>query len=51
MFYKFENGKWESGLLIYLPNGEVLSVDNKINSDGWEWMDNPPLGFENNSLN
>lgn len=51
MFYKLINGKWESGLVICLPNGEVLSEKNKINSDGWEWMDTPPLDFESNLLN
>lgn len=50
MFYKFENGKWESGLIVCLPNGEILSEQNKVNLDGWEWMDEQPIDFQNNSL-
>jgi hypothetical protein len=45
MFYKFENNKWEYGYTVCLPSGEILTEENKINSDGWEWHDNPPENF------
>lgn len=43
MFYKKEeNGNWLAGSLIYLPNGILLSVDNKDNEFGWNWFDEEP---------
>ena len=49
MFYKFENENWESALEIHFPDGTILSADNKIEKDGWVWMDSPPEGFENSA--
>ena len=51
MFYKKINDEWYYGAIVCLPSGEILSIDNKINSDGWEWKDEPPLDFENNLVN
>ena len=48
MFYKYDNGEWQYGLTVCLPSGEILSEENKINSDGWEWMNEPPLNFKIN---
>jgi hypothetical protein len=45
MFYKFENGKWEYGYTVCLPSGEILTEENKINSDGWVWHDEQPIDF------
>ena len=45
MFYKFENGKWEYGYTVCLPSGEILSVDNKVNLNGWVWYDEQPIDF------
>lgn len=44
MFYKYEenNDKWNRGLKVTLPTGEVLSEDNKIELDGWKWYDEAP---------
>jgi hypothetical protein len=42
MFYKIEeDGNWVTGNKIYFPDGIVLSIDNKIEKDGWIWYDNP----------
>ncbi len=45
MFYKFENGKWEYGLKVCLPSGDILTEENKISLDGWEWYDEAPENF------
>lgn len=52
MFYKFnENSQiWDYGYTICLPSGEILNEANKVNSDGWEWMDSHPDGFIENNL-
>lgn len=50
MFYKLENGKWLSGSTVHLPDGTILSKDNKVDRDGWFWMDSPPEGFENSEF-
>lgn len=47
MFYKYENDEWYYGLIIYLPSGDILSEDNKVSLDGWEWYDESPI--ENNN--
>jgi hypothetical protein len=45
MFYKKENNNWYTGKKIHLPSGEVLTEDNKIKVDGWEWHDEPPQEY------
>ncbi|MEX0595716.1 MAG: hypothetical protein WD512_04380 [Candidatus Paceibacterota bacterium] len=45
MFYKKVDENWLKGLNINLPNGIVLSPQNKQNIDGWMWYDEPPLDF------
>lgn len=46
-FYKYEDGEWlHAQFSVHFPDGTILSVDNKIEKDGWVWMDSPPNGFE-----
>jgi hypothetical protein len=47
MFYKYnsENNEWYTGLEIHFPKGIVLSVNNKIAHDGWQWHDTPPQEY------
>lgn len=45
MFYKKLNDEWFYGMEIHLPSGEILTEENKSNSDGWEWHDLPPENF------
>lgn len=46
MFYRKEsNGNWNKGLIIYLPKGEILSIDNTENNEGWVWYDEAPAEF------
>lgn len=45
MFYKKQNDEWLKGLTIHLPNGEVLTPDNKQDIDGWKWYDEAPIEF------
>jgi hypothetical protein len=45
MFYKKENNSWLRGFRINLPSGEVLNAQNKVNSDGWVWYDEPPMDY------
>jgi len=47
MFYKYENGEWFTGAGIHFPDGTILSVENKIEKDGWKWYDEPPVEFQN----
>ena len=30
---------------ISFPDGVTLSVDNKIEKDGWKWYDTPPAEY------
>ena len=45
MFYKKINDEWFRGLNINLPNGTVLSPNNKQDIDGWEWYDETPIEY------
>ena len=46
MFYKLDNdGKWWDATVVHLPNGVILSPENKISVDGWSWLDEPPIGW------
>ncbi len=47
MFYKYEenNDKWVRGNMITLPNGDILSEDNKKEIDGWVWYDEEPQEY------
>ena len=46
MFYKLDNNsKWWDATVVHLPNGITLSPENKISVDGWEWLDEPPIGW------
>lgn len=45
MFYKKIGNKWYTGSRINLPNGKLLDKNNKENSEGWEWYDEPPADF------
>jgi hypothetical protein len=50
-FYKFENGEWlHATQSVHFPDGTVLNADNKNSHDGWEWMDEQPIDFQDNSL-
>jgi hypothetical protein len=42
MFYKKENGKWLTGLIIELPK---LTKENKDSLNGWKWHDEPPQEY------
>lgn len=42
MFYKYMNDEWMTGLLIYFPDGTILSPENRIEKDGWRWYDEQP---------
>lgn len=44
MFYKYEEEHdiWSSANKISFPGGITLSVDNKIEKDGWYWSDVDP---------
>ena len=44
MFYKYEEEHdiWSSANKISFPAGVTLSVDNKIEKDGWYWSDVEP---------
>ena len=48
MFYKYnsETNEWHTGLEIHFPLGVVLSVENKISHDGWQWHDSEPLEYK-----
>jgi hypothetical protein len=50
MFYKFQDSKWYAGLMIWLPSGTILSVDNKVSEDGWEWHDVAPDGYVDETI-
>lgn len=46
MYYKKDdNGKWWGATNVHLPSGDVLTPENKLNLDGWEWLDNPPEDY------
>jgi hypothetical protein len=47
MFYKYnsENNEWYTGLEIHCPGGVILSVENQIPHDGWQWHDEPPQEY------
>ena len=47
MFYKYweEAETWTAGNEIGLPNGEILTKDNKKEVDGWKWHDTPPAEY------
>lgn len=44
-FKKEENGNWIAGLIVHLIDGTVLDESNKIEKDGWEWLDEAPEGY------
>jgi len=47
MFYKFEDkvNNWLVGNKISFPDGIILSIDNKIEKNGWYWLDEPPTEY------
>ena len=46
MFYKKEEEEnWVTGNKISFPDGVTISVDNKIEKDGWKWYDTPPTEY------
>lgn len=46
MFYKKEiDGNWSKGSKVILPNGEILTEENKKSVDGWEWHDTAPQEY------
>lgn len=54
MFYKKEGDNYFEGLIINLPDGTVLTSENRKNKDGWIWHDEPPMDFidwQTNNLN
>ena len=44
MFYKLDitTNRYLKGNLIEFPDGVVLSSNNRIEKDGWQWHDEPP---------
>jgi hypothetical protein len=42
---EYENGEWFIGARIYFPDGTILSLENKIEKDGWMWHDEPPREY------
>lgn len=45
MFYKLENDFWFTGSIINLPNGQQLTPENKLDTNGWEWYDSEPVEY------
>lgn len=46
MFYKKDNnGNWFKGSKVHLPNGVILTEENKQSIDGWEWYDTAPQEY------
>lgn len=45
MFYKYENEQWWVGKEIHLPNSDILTENNRENSDGWQWFDEEPIEY------
>ncbi len=47
-FYKYENGEWlHAQFSVHFPDGTILSVDNKIEKDGWVWFEEEPEEYTN----
>ena len=47
MFYKYEEetDNWLIGNKISFPDGVTISIDNKIEKDGWFWSEEPPTEY------
>ena len=46
MYYKKDDkGIWWEATTVHLPSGDVLTPENKLNLDGWEWLEEEPLEF------
>ena len=43
MFWKYENNKWSSAVRVEFPDGTILDENNKINYQGWIWLDESPI--------
>jgi hypothetical protein len=54
MFYKKEGENYFEAETVCLPNGKILTTENRENKDGWIWYDKQPqdfIDFQNNELN
>ena len=47
MFYKYEEetDNWLIGNKISFPDGVTISINNKIEKDGWFWSEEPPTEY------
>lgn len=46
MYYKKdEDNNWLVGSKVSFPDGVTISVDNKIDKDGWFWSDEIPTEY------
>lgn len=46
MYYKIEtDNNWSIGNVIYLPSGDILTPENKLTLDGWEWLETEPTAY------
>jgi len=47
MFYKKDsNTDWKQASgKIHLPDGTILSKDNKLSKSGWIWLPKPPIEY------
>jgi hypothetical protein len=47
MYYKFdiERNEWYVGSTIYFPTGEILTLENKLEFDGWKFHEEPPIEY------
>lgn len=49
-FYKKESTRYlYAPKNVYLPNGNILNESNKMNEYGWEWKEEAPEGYINES--
>jgi hypothetical protein len=45
MFYKKEGENYFEAETVCLPNGKILTTENRENKDGWIWYDEAPKEF------
>lgn len=46
MFYKKEEIEhWQTANIVNLPNGQVLTSENRENDYGWIWYDEEPIEY------
>mgnify|MGYP003120677471 CR=1 FL=1 len=45
MFYKKDNEQWFVGKRVSFPDLVTISINNKVDKDGWKWYDTPPTEY------